>query len=332
MITNLELLSPDWFDQSAIRLPDYKVGRVSFGSGRSYVRIKDDKLEEPFRIYTSLTTAISTCAPMERPLLEWYAKLGLDEADRMLKLAQHYGSLLHLRIGQYLITGMINFDMLGTDVQQYTSIHDYWQPECRDWELKLKYDLMAFAVFCNEYQVKPLGIEYVLLSEEYGFGTLIDLVCEMTIKEKGFWGEKYKSGKQKGQPKESSKNTKIRAIINFKSGRHGFYRSNGIQMVAEKLLWEENFPDMPLDAAFNWSPKEWESSPGYNIKNWMDEIPLEEVRAIMSLAKIRFSDKAMNKKYLSISGIHYKDKDVNLCLSQSTVQEYCLEKFTAQPV
>jgi len=325
---NFELVKSEYFDADAIRLPDYQVGRVSYGNGRSYIRLKDGELENPFRLYTSLTTAINTCAPMNQGLLEWNVKLGLQEAARQLKLSQHYGTLMHILFGKFLMEKHIDLDSIADLVEGYTSSKNYWQPECADWANKLKYDCLAFAHFCNEYKVKPLGIEYVLLSEKYGFGTLIDLVCKLTIQEKGFWGEVYKSGENKDKPKETKKEVEKIAIINFKSGRHGFYPNNGIQAIAEKLLWEENFPDLKLDCAFNWAPKEWIMFPDFSLKDWTGEVEVAEVEAIMQLAKLRFAEKAMNKKYISLFGFAIMGKGVENNISSIGVEEFCQRNFT----
>lgn len=327
-----ESVNTEWFDADAIRLPDYKVGRVSYGDyGRSYIRIDEDgMLESPFRLYTSLTTAISQCAPMEKPLLEWYCKYGYEEANRQLKIAQHYGSLMHKFIGRWLIENKIDFDTIQEKIDNYIGENNFWQPETSTWETKLKFDLASFIYFTIEHNIKPLGIEYVLLSEK-GYGTMIDLVCYMDIIETGFWGELYKSGDKKGQPKETKQRKRIRAIINFKSGRHAFYRTNGIQLECEKRLWEENFSDLPLDAAFNWSPKEWDINPGYHLKDWSGEILKEEIEAILTLAEIRFGTRAANKKYVSIFGTQWRDRDFS-CVHISNVEEYCLRKYSNVPV
>ncbi|HEY1025315.1 MAG TPA: hypothetical protein VGE26_09145 [Sphingobacteriaceae bacterium] len=329
---HFEEVNTDWFNPNALRLPNYKVGRVSYGQGRSYIRINEDgSLEQPFRLYTSLTTAINTCAPTEKPLLEWYVKHGMAEADRLLKLAQHYGTLMHLIFGQYLMEGSFELETLKEQVENYTSEKNYWQPECTGWEEKLKYDLVAFVQFCQDYKVVPLGIEYVLLSQR-GFGTLIDLVCNMTIEEKGFWGEVYKSGEKKGQPKETKRAKQITAVINFKSGRHQFYRSNGIQALAEKQLFEENFPDIKIDAAYNWSPKDWKTEPGYNLKDWNGEIEPGEVDAVMQLAEVRFAQKAINRRYLNIYGTIHKGDPVSALIHQESVEDFCMRKFGNTPM
>ena len=115
-----ELVPTEWFDPSAIRLPSYKVGRVNYGNGRSYIRLNEDgTLESPFRLYTSLTTAINSCAPIERPLLEWYCKWGLAEAERLLKLKQHYGTFMHQELGYYLTMNYYDFDTIQERVSAY---------------------------------------------------------------------------------------------------------------------------------------------------------------------------------------------------------------------
>jgi hypothetical protein len=327
MSTSFETVNTQWFDQDALRLPAYKVGRVNYGNGRSYVKLVDGELEQPFRLYTSLTTAINTCAPMEQGLLEWYCKLGLPEAARQVKISQHYGTLMHLLIGEYLINNFFDFDSVEDKVQNYLSEHSFFERESDQWADKLKYDIAAFIAFSQEYEIQPLGIEYVLLSDK-GYGTLIDLVCKMIVEEKGFFGEVYKSGERKGEPKETKRSKEITALINFKSGRHAFYRSNGIQAECERLLWEENFPDIKIDAAFNWSPKEWLTEPGYNLKDWKGEIDRAEIDAVLSIANVRFGAKAENKKFTQISGTATKYQPVKNLISVIGAEQYCINKYS----
>lgn len=331
MQTTFETVDTQWFDENAIRLPNYKVGRVNYGNGRSYVRLMPDGiLEDPFRLYTSLTTAISTCSPMERGLLEWYCKLGLQEADRYTKMKAHYGTLMHRLIGDYLINNFIDLDDLEGKVQSYLSETSYYDQDSANWAYDLQYDLAAFVAFSQDFNIKPLGIEYVLLSDR-GFGTLIDLVCEMDYEEKGFFGDVYKSGVNAGQPKETKRTRRITGLMNFKSGRHPFWRSNGIQVECERLLWQENFPDLPINACFNWSPKEWRTDPGYNLKDWTGEIEEREIDSILELARIRFGDKAVNKKYIMLGGTAIRTKPISENITMKTAKEYCLQKYTNTP-
>jgi hypothetical protein len=327
-----ETVTTEWFDKDAIRLPYYGVGRVSYGDqGRSYIKLIDGSIEEPFRLYTSLTTAINTCAPTEWGLLEWWCRLGISEARRQLKVSQHYGTLMHIMAGKLLKAQHLDLDTMESEVEAYTSHHNYWEPECKDWADTLRYDMLAFAQWVQDFNVKPVGIEYVLLSDYYGFGTLIDLVCTMDDHQKGYWGEVYLSGPNKGQPKETKRTNRITAIVNLKSGRKGFYRNHGIQMVAERALWEENFPDIMIDKAMNWAPSDWEITPSYKVKEWSDQITIEEVDHIMGLAAIRFGNKAENKEYRNISGVLSMGLDPINYVSVIDVETYCRSKFNRLP-
>jgi len=172
-----------------------------------------------------------------------------------------------------------------------------------------------------------MGIEYVLLSDR-GYGTLIDLVCKMNVEESGHFGEVYKSGENKDKPKITKRTDQKTAIINFKSGRHGFYRSNGIQAMCELQLFEENFPDIKIDCAFNWSPKEWKVSPDWNLKDWTGEIEQSEIDAVLALANIRFGEKAMDKKYISLTGIAFSNRPLADNISVTDVYDYCLAHYS----
>lgn len=328
MTPTIETVNTQWFDPNAIRLPAYRVGRINYGNGRSYIRITDGQLETPFRLYTSLTTAISTCSPLERPLLEWYCKLGLAEADRYSKMKAHYGTLMHLLIGEFLQTSTFDFEEIGAKVEAYMSEHNYFERECSQWEQDLRYDIAAFIQFSLDYRIQPLGVEYVLLSSARNYGTLIDLVCKMTVEVKGFHGDVYASGPRKGEPKETKQEREVTAVINFKSGRHAFYRVNGIQIECERQLWEENFPDVPVQCAFNWSPKDWDTTPSYNLKDWTGEISQQEVDAVLALADLRYGQKAINKKYVSIGGQYYSTRGLDECVRILQAEEWARNKYS----
>jgi hypothetical protein len=241
-----------------------------------------------------------------------------------------YGTLMHLEIGKFLKEGVYDFDSTDQAVEDYTSENSYWDTDCKEWATKLKYDMAAFIQFFIDYEVVPLGIEYVLLSDK-GFGTLIDLVCKITVSEKGYWGEVYKSGDRKGQPKETSERVTKTAIINFKSGRKGFYRSNGIQIECERQLWEENFPDLPIDMAMNWAPNDWTVNPGYHIKDWTGDICQNEIDAVLMLSNVRYASQAESKSYLNISGVVSTADSLYAALKRETIEEYCNRRFSSMP-
>lgn len=325
-----EAVQTQWFNPDALRLPDYRVGRVNYGNGRSYIRINQDgSLETPFRLYTSLTTAIQSCSPMDYGLLQWYCNNGMEEAGRKLILSQHYGTLMHMLIGEFLTTFTFDFETLQDRVDMYLSEHSYYDKECTEWPMRLRYDIAAFIHFAEQQQIKPLGIEFVLLSNR-GYGTLIDLVCNMTIEVPGLdHNNPYKTGPRAGQPRECKMPQQIRAIINLKSGKHGFYRNNGLQCEAERQLWNENFPDIPVERSFNWAPKEWSASPDYALKEWTGEIDPNEVDAVLRIADIRYAAKALAKQYTTIGGTYTPGKHLDELITRKSAEAWCQEKYSS---
>lgn len=332
MSMTVEFVPTEWFDENAIKLPNYKVGRVNFGQGRSYIKIEQDgALAQPFRLYTSLTTSIAQSMPTPKALEEWKFQHGKKESERLMKVAAHYGTMMHLEIGKFIKEGVYDLDQCDEVVQNFTSDENFWDADCYQWPTKLKEDMLAFVQFYNDYKVIPLGLEYVLLSDKRGFGTPIDLVCLMTVSEKGYWGEVYKTGDRKGQPKETTKEVQKRAIINFKSGRKGFYETHGIQMECEKLLWDENFPESPIDIAMNWAPAEWRSAPAYKIKEWQGTTSQEEIDAILKLAEIRYRTKAEKRQYMNMSGVISTSESVMGAVQFEDVEDFCNRKFGNTP-
>ena len=328
-----EFVPTEWFDENAIKLPNYRVGRINFGKGRSYIKINQDgTLGHPFKLYTSLTTSIAQSMPTPIQLEDWKFQHGKKEADRLMRVAASYGTLMHMEIGRFIKDKCYDLDGIDAVIEDYLSKISFWDDDCKWWNSKLKEDILAFVQFYNDYEVIPLGLEYVLVSDKYCFGTPIDLVCMLTVTEDGLdYDDPYKTGHRKGEPREVKIRVQKRAIINFKSGRKGFYETHGIQMECERLLWDENFPESPIDIAMNWAPAEWKTNPGYKIKEWQDVYGKEEIEAILKLAEIRYRDKAEKRKYMTISGVISSSDSVASAIKFEFVEDYCNRKFGNTP-
>lgn len=298
---NLEQVKTIYFDEDAMRIPSYRLGRAQFDDGRLYYRF--DAENRKVELFNSLTTVIRQCSPMPYGLLEWYVRNGMTEAKRLSETAAMYGTLMHIEIGKMCVKQEYDFDKCDQVVQDYLSEHDFWQPECKDWAHRLRSDMVAWSEFVFEHNVKCLAVEMVLCSSK-GFATAIDVVCDMDIPVKGQWGEVYLSGPRKGQPKETIQMQRKRVLINMKSGRHGFYESNGIQVAAEKVLFEENFPDITIDAILNWAPMDWGVLNGekYRFKDWTGKVDPREIECMFSLAEVKYRDRMESKERLYISG------------------------------
>lgn len=243
--------------------PAYQLRRLDNRGKRVYYIMFND---EPL-IYTGVTSMIKATLPTSPQLIEWYKKNGSD-SDEMGEEAADYGTLMHIIFQQVLVQGEYNFEILIHDIANFCNENQldkkYFTNKYYE---KLQRDILSFAQWVLDYKVVPIAIEQVLCSDKGRFAGAIDLICWLTITEKGTDGSVLKSGPNKGQLKQVNIEKKVLAVVDFKSGRRGFWESHEIQLKAYQMLVEENYPDLKVDKLFNWSPKEWVSTPSYNFKD-----------------------------------------------------------------
>lgn len=259
----LEELKALFFDEDALLTQPEPIYRLNSSGQRYYYDF--DPNGEP-RFYTSVTTLIQNTLPTSPHLIKWIADKGYDESKEFTKERANYGTFMHIQIAELLIEGHYDLDLLKDKLKSYIE-EEKLPASLISWEEDLKKDILAFAQFIIDHNVKPLAIEIILTNPDYGYAGAIDLVCEMDISVKGYWGELYKTGVKAGQPKETTKTVRTRAIVDFKSGKKGFFESHEIQLHAYMAMWEKHFEEFPVDKVFNWSPKDWRSKPTYNLKD-----------------------------------------------------------------
>lgn len=236
--------------------------RVDYDNGRHYYEVTDGAL----KFYPSWTTVIKSVIRMNVELAKWYESMGWAAAEKYSAERAHYGTILHIILAEFSMQKELGMHRPAYVATSYAMSEKLDMSLVNGWHDDLRKDAIAFAQFCHDYNMRPIAVEIPLASTNCGVAGTIDLVCEIDVQEKGFWGEVYKSGERKGEPKETKRTKTIRALIDIKSGRKGFHESGKYQLHGYKTMWEENFPDMPIDAVFNWSPKDWTGSePTYNF-------------------------------------------------------------------
>ena len=260
----LEEMESQYFDADALRNSPRRVYRVGGTSKRIYYTLNDNG--EPF-FYSSVTTAISRNMPTSPFLIKWIADKGFEEAENYKEERADYGTFLHIEISDLLINRKCDLDSLEDRLKQYIFENNLPQSFIYYSE-ELRKDILAFAQWVIDYNVKVIAVELVLADEETGMGGAIDIVCELDQVEKGFFGEVLKSGPNKGQPKETKRTKRVKAIVDNKSGRKGFFENHKIQLQIYRKIWNVNFPEIQIENVFNWSPKDWTgSTPTYNFAN-----------------------------------------------------------------
>lgn len=322
-VTDIEELSALYFDKYALIEPPIRMYRLNAGGNRYYYNYPHDNAEPEF--YPSVTTIISQTLPKSKYLEKW----GWDnfhsyeEKNAFVDERAYYGTFLHIQIADFLINKNYNLDELKGKLKQYI--------ECEKLPFKfinyadeLKKDMLSFAKFCIDTNLKPLAIEIVLAHPDNCYGGAIDLVCELDLEIKCFHGEVYKTGKRKGQPKQTVKRERVRAIGDFKSGRKGFYESHKIQLKAYQEMWNVNYPNIPVDYTFNWSPKEWRNEPSYNLEDQTNSKECEKLPHLIEIAKIQNRD--INGKIVSCGGIIKMGELLTFNIQEYSIQEYVNKK------
>lgn len=271
-----------YFDADALVEPAYKVYRLNNKGQRWYYRINDDGSPQ---FYMSVTSLCHATLPTPKQLTDWIANLGVDEAKRYSEVKAHYGTLMHKLCGQLIINKTIDLDGFELEVETYREENGIAEYDVRYWADELRKDVLAFAQFLVDCNVKPLAIEIVLVHPE-GYAGAIDLVCSLDIVTKGFFGEVYASGANKGQPKESKRIDRVRAIIDLKSGKKGFYESHEIQLRAYKEMWNHEFFKTPVTHVFNWAPSEWREKPSYKLTDQTNAASGDKWPHLVQIARV----------------------------------------------
>ncbi len=313
-----EQLVPLYFNSDAIVAQPQPIYRLQIGGARLYYTF--DKEGNP-SFYVSVTTLIRDTLPTPFALIKWIASKGVDEAEEEKMERANYGTLMHICIQMLLIDRKFDFDKLPDVVSDYAKKERISIDLALTWCDSLMKDIMAFAQFMLEYNVRPIAIEIMLAHPTDGYAGALDLCCMIDVAQTGYWGEVYKAdGKnaKKGDPKESKKTFTFRAIIDFKSGKKGFFEAHEIQLKAYQNLWEAQYPDLKIDRLFNWAPQDWRGkTPTFKLK---DQTNARSQRKLPHLVKIAMiEDEGRERTFTVISGILDIDKGIGGNITEVTL-------------
>ena len=108
--------------------------------------------------YPSVTKIIKATSPTPPGLMQWYAKHGFEEANKLRDDAAERGTTMHVLFERYMSGQLVDMASLS--------------------EFHAK-ALMSFDQWMQDYEVEPLAIEVLLHSDTYGFAGTADLVCRV---------------------------------------------------------------------------------------------------------------------------------------------------------
>lgn len=294
----VEEVQAEFFNEDALQEQPEKVYRLDSSGHRYYYTFDEDG--EP-RFYVSVTTLIKQTLPTSPWLIKWIADMGYEENQRYAAERAAYGTFMHAQIAELIIARCYDLNKLKERLKMYIE-SEKLPSDFINYADDFKKDLLAFAQFMKDVNMKPLAIELVLTNKEDGYAGAIDLCAEITIEEKGFFGETYKTGANAGKPKETKQSRTVRAIIDFKSGRKGFFPEHEVQLHAYRKMWNMNFPAYPVEKVYNWSPKDWRgTTPSYNFKDQTESKNAQKLPYLIELARIE--DEKRDNTIISCSGV-----------------------------
>ena len=279
---SVEEIRAIFFNADALREPAYKVFQLNSDGHRYYYRFENGT---PV-FYPSVTTLLKQVMPTPPALLEWMMSNGKDGSVEKRDLAAAYGTFMHTQFETLLITRRYDFDAAPAVLMAYMERENLSEKVYTEWLVKIRKDILAFAQFVRDYNVKPLAVEIALVHPELHYAGCLDLPCVMT------------------DPKTGNVFT---AIVDFKSGRKGFYEEHELQLHLYRAMWNYNFPDNPMERLFNFAPKDWRGSkPTYNLKDQTDSVNAPKLQCLLGLAAIE--DAKRDNTITVIGGVLDLDK------------------------
>jgi len=108
--------------------------------------------------YPSVTKIIKATSPTPAGLMQWYAKHGFEEANKLRDDAAERGTEMHVLFERYMSGQYVDMSSLS--------------------EFHAK-ALMSFDQWCKDYEVQPLAVEVLLYSDLHGYAGTADLVCKI---------------------------------------------------------------------------------------------------------------------------------------------------------
>lgn len=293
---SVEEIKALFFDTNALKEPPYRIYQLNTDGYRYYYRF--DENGEP-HFYPSVTTMLSAVMPTSPYLIEWMIKNGKEGAEEKRDMAAMYGTFMHSQFEEVIINRRYDFDEAPEKLRDYLDRENLPDKVFNDWLVKIRKDVLAFAQFVKDYNVRPLAVEIGLVHPKYNYAGCVDMPCIM---------------------KDPKTFEDFRAIVDFKSGRKGFYEEHELQLALYTMMWNVNFPDVKIDRFFNFSPKDWRSKPSYNLKEQTNSKNIEKIPHLLALAAIedekRDNTITVVKGVLDLDNGKLEDNILELSLSE----------------
>lgn len=285
-----------YFDENALKEPNYRLYQLNSDGYRYYYRF--DAQGNP-EFYPSVTTLLRQVMPTPPALLDWMISNGKESSVEKRDMAAAYGTFMHSQFEELIINRRYDFDSVPAVLTEYMERENVPESLFSQWIVKIRKDVLAFAQFVKDYNVQPLAVEIGLVHPEYRYAGCLDLPCLMTDP---------KTGEEFG------------AIVDFKSGRKGFYEEHELQLHLYMEMWNVNYPNKMIGRVFNFSPKDWRNKPTYNLKEQTNSANAKKLPYLLALAAIedekRDNTLTIVRGVLDLDGGQISDNLLTLSLAE----------------
>lgn len=277
----IELVQPEFAS-----VKEFK-GLYRFNKGGK--RFYFDLINDEIKLFPSVTSLIDKVCPFPKNVVIELVDRegGSKEYYKFMRTKAAYGTIMHICINKYLTSGK---DYETRSLTQAT-IENVIEEICdksrvaphkyKYWADEIKADVRCLIMFLVEHRFEPVLIEGTgyFANENYWFAGAMDLIGYMDIVVKGFFGEVYKSGVNKDMPKESKKTERVLALVDWKSGKKGFFPAHAIQLKMYSMIAQEI--GLNIQRMFNVAPNE--TSTSFKLKDQTDCVTDREIEAILEL-------------------------------------------------
>jgi RNAse (barnase) inhibitor barstar len=234
----------------------------------------------------------------------WRESIGAEKANQIMNDRANYGTVYHHFSAKLLIQKHNNsnidfdFDKIIKEIKiKFPFVFEELnQKDKNNFLEELKSDLIAKLFFIIDYDLTPILIEAPLFYQKYQIACTVDFFGYATFEKKDFWGETYKSGENKGQPKKTTQKIKELCLIDDKTmQKKGIENDNEasnktiglaqkLQLNLQKYILQKSFIDFensnPI-TLYNVIPKEWRTNPTMQISE-TDIFNIEDIENYLS--------------------------------------------------
>lgn len=316
----IEQVKATFLDDVFVVPQDEIIHRIDYKGSRYYAKMIDGK---PV-LKPSVTSIIGKYHPMSPYLLKWYCDLGYEKAKAILEEKALYGTFCHILWAKLLLKYNIDLSEAGIK-QEIANLFEKEQKEFiydfKEWHKLIKQDMIGFVQWVQDYKIKPWFIELTLHGDTHS-GT-IDLGCQATFK-------------------VYNKSTKIydlivkNILVDWKSGRKGFYDSYAIQLLGYFVLVNTKFRNTHFSEIWSYGCKEFNLPIGssvtpYEFKNQTDNPACNKWKHYLAMQmedepKVELPEKSeIQEIIINI------ETDINSCIKTVNLLDFLEDENAEEP-